>query len=119
MVGVAKNIITLIENSMANWKTVLVSNQEVVQTVDIKRGTFQGDSLSTLLFVIIMVSLSLILRASYQLKKEGFNNLLFMDDLKPYRKISNQIDSIVQTVLSYSEDIGMNFDIDKCAVLAL
>ena len=36
---------------MANWKTVLISNQEVLGTVDIKRGIFQGDSLSTLLFV--------------------------------------------------------------------
>ena len=49
MVGVAQNIITLIENSMANWKT---SNQEVLGTVVIKRGIFQGDSLSPLLFVI-------------------------------------------------------------------
>ena len=31
MVGVAQNIITLIENSMANWKTVLTSNQVVLQ----------------------------------------------------------------------------------------
>ena len=37
MVGVAQNIITLIENSMTNWKTVLTSNQEVLGTVDIKR----------------------------------------------------------------------------------
>ena len=47
---------------MANWKTVLTSNQEVLGTVDIKRGIFQGDSLLPLLFVIIMIALSLILR---------------------------------------------------------
>ena len=88
MVGLAQNIITLIENSMENWKTVLSSNQEVLGTVDIKRGIFQGDSLSPLLFVIIMIPLSLILRAGYQLKKEGckINRLLFMDDLKLYGK---------------------------------
>ena len=124
MVGVAQNIITLIENSMTNWKTVLTSNQEVLGTVDIKRGIFQGDSLSPLLFVIIMIPLSLILRdtrAGYQLEKDGckVNHLLFMDDLKLYGKNNNQIDSLVQTVWSYSEDIGMKFGIDKCAVLGL
>ena len=55
---VAQNIITLIENRMANCKTVLTSNQEVLGTVDINRGIFQGDSLSPLLFVIIVIPLS-------------------------------------------------------------
>ena len=31
------------ENSVANWKTVLTSNQETLGTVDIKRGIFQGE----------------------------------------------------------------------------
>ena len=57
MVEVAQNIIILIENTMANWKTVLISNKEVIGTVDIKRGIFQGDSLSSLLFVIIVIPL--------------------------------------------------------------
>ena len=109
---------------MANWKTVLTSNQEVLGTVDIKRGIFQGDSLSPLLFVMIMIQLSLILRdtrAGYQLKKEGckINHLLFMDDLKLYGKNCSQIDSLVHTVWSYSEYIGMKVCIHKCTVLEL
>ena len=78
--------------------------------------------MSPLLFVIIMTPLSLILtdtRAAYRLKKEGckINHLLFLDDLKLYGKNGNQIDSLVQTVCSYSENIEMRFSIDKCAVL--
>ena len=42
-----------------------------------------------------------------------------MDDLKLYGKNSSQIDSLVQRVWSYSEDIRMKFGIDKCAVLEL
>ena len=42
-----------------------------------------------------------------------------MGDLKLYGKNSSQIDSLVQTVWNYSEDIGMKFGIDKCAVLEL
>ena len=114
MVGVAQNIITLIEDRMANWKTVLTSNQEVLATVDIKRGIFQGDSLSPLLFLIIMIPLTLILRT-----QELATNTIKKDDLKLCGKNSNQIDSLVQTVCSYSEHIGMKFGIDKCAVLEL
>ena len=54
---------------MANWKTVLSSNQEVFGTIDIKRGIFQGVSLLPLLFVIIIPYVDKILR--------GFN---FADD---------------------------------------
>ena len=39
--------------------------------------------------------------------------------VKLYGKNSSQIDSLVKTVWSYSEDIGMKFSIDKCAVLEL
>ena len=105
MVGVAQNIFTLIGNSMANWETVLTSNQELLGTLDIKRGIFKGDSLPPLLFVIIMMPLSLILRdtrASYKLKKQGckINHLCFMDGLKLYGKNSSQIDSPVQSEAS-------------------
>ena len=125
MVGVAvQNIITLIQNSMATGKTLLTSNQEALGTVDIKIRIFQGDSLSPILSVIIMIPLSLILRvtrAGCQLKKEGckINHLLRMDDLKLYGKNSRQIESLLQIVWTYSEDIGMMFGIDKCAVLGL
>ena len=107
---------------MENWKTVLTSNQEVLGTVDVKRGIFKEDSLSPLLFVIIMIPLSLRdTRAGYQLEKEGckINHLFFMDYSKLYGKNSRQIDSLVQKVWSFSEDIGMKFGIDKCAVLEL
>ena len=124
MVGIAKNVIKTIENSMENWKTILTSNQEVLGTVNINRGIFQGDSLSPLLFIIIMIPLTMLLRemnVGYHLEKEGdrVNHLLFMDDLKLYGQNNKQLDSLVKTVWLYSQDIGMKFGIDKCAVLEM
>ena len=42
-----------------------------------------------------------------------------MDDLELFAKIKNQIDSLVQTVHIYSEDIGMQFGIKKSGVLIM
>ena len=52
---------------------------------------------------------------------KGFklNLLLFMDDQKLFTKSKNHIDSLVQTVHIFSDDIGMQFGIKKCGVLIM
>ena len=90
--------------------------------VDIRRGIFQGNSSSPLLFVLCMVPLTWLLRrakAGYECGNKGFklNHLLFMDDMKLFAKTKNQIDSLVQIVHVFSEDIGMQFGIKKCELL--
>ena len=88
--------------------------------VEIKRG-IQGDSLFPLVFVLALIPLSLILRkakAAYEFSesKEKINNLLFMDDLKLYSRNEKGLDSLVQTIRVFSEDIGMEFGVAKCAI---
>ena len=79
--------------------------------------------MSPLLFLITMIPLTLILRkceAGYSYGNNNkINHLLFMDDLKLYAKTSSQLDSIIQTVRIFSNDIGMKFGIDQCAVLII
>ena len=124
MVGVADNIIDFIGKSMIDWKTNLFSDGKFLGSVDINRGIFQGDSFSPLLFVIALIPLTYVLRETkmgYQMEKGGpkLNHMLFMDDLKLFGKNNNEIDSLVQTVQQFSEDIKMEFGISKCAVVAL
>ncbi len=99
-------------------------NGEELGDVDIKRGIFQGDSLSPLLFVLSMIPLSLLLRkvnVCYEWGKKEYklNHLLFMDDLKLFSKNEEQIESLIQTTHIFSTDIGMEFGIKKCGVLIL
>ena len=122
--GVAENIKSLLVNSMEKWKVMLCSGNFELGEVEIKRGIFQGDSLSPLVFVLALIPLSLILRkvkAAYEFSegKEKINHLLFMDDLKLYSRSEKGLDSLVQTVRVFSEDIGMEFGIEKCAMLVM
>ena len=120
--GVAESIKSFLVNSMDKWKVMLFSGNSELSEVEIKRGIFQGDSLSPLVFVLALIPLSLILRkakAAYEFSesKEKINHLLFMDDLKLYSRSEKGLDSLVQTVCFFSEDKGMEFGIEKCAML--
>ena len=76
------------------------------------------------MFVLALIPLSLILRntkAVYEFSesKEKINHLLFMDDLKVYSRSEKRLDSLVQTDCVFSEDVGMEFGIEKCATLVM
>ena len=71
-----------------------------------------------------MIPLRLILRkakAAYEFSEsnEKINHLLFLDDLKLYSRSEKGLVSLVQTVRVFSEDIAMEFGIEKCAMLVL
>ena len=84
----------------------------------------QENILSSLHFVLALMSMCLVLRgvkAGYQLGDiEGkVNQLLFMDYLKFYGQNEKQIDTLVNTVRIFSEDIGIEFMINECATLII
>jgi hypothetical protein len=120
---IAGNIRQLIGRSMGKWCTTLESEGENLGRVHIKRGIFQGDSLSPLLFIMSLIPLSMILRKvtlGYEFKtKVKVNHLLYMDDLKLFSKSKAEVESLVHTVRIFSDDIGMKFGMDKCAIVTL
>ena len=124
MFGIAANVRQFLLRSMKDWKTELTSCGQTLGIVDINMVIFQGDSLSPLLFVLCMVPLSFVLKRSndgYEWFGSGskINHLLFMDDLKLFGNPYDQIDSLVQTVHTFSTDIGMEFGIKNCGMLVL
>jgi len=42
-----------------------------------------------------------------------------MDDLKLFGKNRRELDALVELVRVYSRDIGMEFGLDKCAILEI
>ena len=45
--------------------------------------------------------------------------VLFVDNLNLYNCIEKVLDSLDQTICVFSEDIGMEFGIEKCAILVI
>ena len=122
--GVAENIKILLVDSIEKWRVILCAGNSKLREAGIKRGIFQGDSLSPLVFVLPWIPLSLILRktkAAYEFSgsKEKINHLLFMDGLKLNTCNEKGLDLLVQTMRVFSEDIAIEFGIEKCAMFYL
>ena len=111
-------------NEMRKWTTELTSCGEVLGEVHIRRGIFQGDALSPLLFVMAMIPISSVLN---RMKKgyvmEGgqrmISHLMYMDDIKLYSKTEAGMKSMANTLKTISEDIGMEFGLEKCAKISM
>ena len=84
---------------MANCQTELTSCRESFAKVNLKRGIFQGDILSPLLFIICMILLTHVLHKAEARYISGagekINHLLFMDGFKLHGKNESGIKGLV------------------------
>ena len=109
---------------MNTWRVELTAGVRSIAETKIQRGIFQGDALSPLLFIIAMMPLNHILRkytAGYKLSRsqEKINHLMYMDDIKLFAKNEKEMETLIHAVRIYSQDIGMEFGIEKCAMLVM
>ena len=63
-VGVSEKIKHFLPKIMKAWRVDLTSNNQSLGGVDIKRGMFQGGSISPLLYLLCLIPLTVILRKS-------------------------------------------------------
>ena len=70
-----------------------------------------------------MMPLNHILRkctAGYKLSRsQEINHLMYMDDIKLFAKNEKELETIIHAVRIYSQDIGMEFGREKCAMLVM
>ena len=119
MYKVANNIQQFLKKSMLSWRTTLTLCGSALGDVAIRRGIFQSDTLSPLIFVMCLFPLTNLL---HRLNK-GFvidgSHLLYLDDLKLYAKSTEEMLALVNTVRVFSSDIQMEFGFDKCSSLII
>ena len=71
-----------------------------------------------------MMPLNHILRkctAGYKLSRsqEKVNHLMYMEDIKLFAKYEKELKTLIHTIRISSQDIGMEFGIEKCALLVM
>ena len=124
MYKISHEVINFIEKTMKIWRVELTAGGRSLAETKIQRGVFQGDALSSLLFIIATMPLNHILRkctAGYKLSRlqEKINHLMYIDDIKLFAKNEKELETLIHTVRIYSQDIGMEFGIGKCAMLVI
>ena len=123
MFKMSHEVINFIEQTMKTWRVELTGGRSIVET-KIQRAIYQGDALSPLLFIIAMMPLNHILRkctAGYKLgrSQEKINHLMYMDDIKLFAKNDKELETLIHAVRIFSQDIGMEYGIEKCAMLVM
>ena len=121
MYKISHEVINFIEQTMNTWRVELTAGGRSIAETKIQRGIFQGDALSPLLFIIATMPLNHILRkctAGYKLSRsqEKINHLMYMDDIKLFAKNEKELETLIHAVRIYSQDIGMEFGTEKCAM---
>ena len=71
--------------------------------------------------VIITIMINLVIKITLTLTKIIIIMIIIItiNDLKLYSRSEKGLDSLVQTVRVFSEDIGMEFGIEKCPMLVM
>ena len=102
----------------------LHAENKLIEPGDIKIqcGIFQGDSLSPLLFCICLIPLieqlnSLNTGYEEYTTKTKISHL--PHDLKLITKSEEELQKQIQTVTTFSDDINMEFGLEKCAKITL
>ena len=106
-VGINEKIRRRLAESMKSWRVELISGEENLGEINIRRGIFQVDSLSPSLFVVCLLPLTHILRDAapgYHFASNGqkVNHLLFMDGLKYYASNEKSLELLHSILAAYA-----------------
>ena len=130
---IPKTITQFLTYTMKTWRTSIHLTTDNPNTdihteeIKIKRGIFQGDSLSALWFCLSLNPLSKQLNKSpsgFNIKnrtriQHKINHLMYMDDIKLYGATASQITNLIKITENISRDIVMEFGIEKCKILRM
>ena len=120
-VGINEKTQRLLAESMKSWQVELINGEENLGEVNIRRGIFQADSVTIVICCVSVTTYTYLKRCctriSFCKQQKKVSQLLFKDDLKLYASTEKSLESLIQTVRVFSNDIGMEFGVEKCAVL--
>jgi len=127
LIGINNKVVSFTTKAMSYWRISmrLHTENKPIETEDIKIqcGIFQGDSISPLLFCICLIPLTErlnVLNTGYEqhTTRTKISHPLYIDDLKLMVKSEEELQKQIQKVKTFSDDIHMEFGLEKCAKIA-
>ena len=110
------------EKAMKTCRVEMTAEGRSFTEAKIQRDILQGDAQSLLLFIIAMMQLNHVLRkctTGYKISRSQkmINHLMYIDDIKLLEKNEKELETLIHAVRIYRQDRGMEFDLEKCAML--
>ena len=109
----------LITEAIKNGKVELTAGKKTFAGV-----TIQGDTFSSLLFVMALMLLNYILRkytesCKFTKSQRKINHLVYMDESKLFVKNKKELENLIKTIRIYGQDRGMEFGKETCVMLIM
>jgi len=115
-------LVSCLERLLPLWRTTLFLQLPGSDAdVSVKCVIFQGDTVSPLLFCLALNPLSYLLDNLKGYKISAVTNLthlMYMDNIKLFAQNNGYLPTLLDTVRQFSDDIGMQFGLQKCAKLS-
>lgn len=115
-------ISSFLKGTIKRWKLDIRLENKTILEKEIKKGILQGDSLSPLLFVLVMDPLSRKLNCSYpkvatETGSDQYvtNHLLFIDDLKLFAEKEEVLEKMMEEVNKFFKAVGLERNRSKSA----
>jgi len=120
--GFPERIVQLVSHILGNTKLELYLGRDSIEIATVERGIIQGDSLSPLLFVLVVDVLMCFLEKKFDKIEFGtrvgtysVNCLAFMDDLKFVGPGEEIVEKMLGSAVEFFEALGMSINPTKSA----
>ncbi|XP_029657731.1 uncharacterized protein LOC115232001 [Octopus sinensis] len=123
--GIPLWIVNFVKSVVKKWAVKLHMEGRRIGSVKLNRGILQGDSLSPLLFVMVLDPLSRILNSVFpklEINQEdpnmltySTNHLLFIDDLKIFALKQDTLLKMMEAVNGFFKIVGLEMNSEKSA----
>lgn len=103
---------------MQHWHIQLIRKDDTLpKTIRIKRGVYQGDAISPLIFILTTASILEYLRTNKEINRttKGKHEIIaFMDDIKCHTHTQQAMETITEKLRQGAEELGLTLNINKC-----
>ena len=108
---------TVVQDAMSKWNLQLFPPGEAPIQIPVRRGVYQGDSLSPMLFVLVTASIIKRIKEDPQIARLSLGKHLivaYMDDIKCHAPNNRSTRAIMAMLEESARALGLELNLGKC-----